>query len=147
MLAGVHDIFPMHLWCRLLFPAETQLNLLRMSHTAPKISVFAHVNSPHNFMLKPLAPLGYPVQVHEKPGKRGTWAEHSVDAWNLGTLLEHHRYFIVYSKFTRSTRIANTVYFQHKYLTSPSITPEDAVVATAPQLTEMQLTSHATSKN
>ena len=100
VLAGVHDTFPMHVWCRLLFPAEMQMNLLRMSHTATKISAFAHVNGPHNFMLKPLAPLGCPVQVHEKPGKCGTWAEHSADARNVGTSLEHHRCFIVYSKST-----------------------------------------------
>lgn len=111
------------------------MNLLRMSHSTPKISAFAHVHGPHNFMLKPMVPLGCLVQAHEKPGNRGTWAEHSIDAWNLGTSLEHHRAFIVYSKQTRATQIADTLYFKHKYLTTPAVTPEDAVVAAAQQLT------------
>ena len=41
----------------------------------------------------------------------------------------------MYSKQTRATRIADTLYFKHKYLTSPAVTPEDAVVAAAQQLT------------
>ena len=61
ILAGVYESFPMHLWCRLLFPAERQMNLLRMSHSTPKISAFAHIHGPHIFMLKPMAPLGCPV--------------------------------------------------------------------------------------
>ena len=77
------------------------------------------------------------VQVHEKPGNRGTWYEHSINTWNLGTLLEHHRTFHVYSKRTRATRIADTLYFKHKYLTSLTVMPEDAVVAAAHLLTNV----------
>ncbi|KAL7535015.1 hypothetical protein ACHAXR_006213 [Thalassiosira sp. AJA248-18] len=71
VLAGLHDTFPMHLWCRLVEPAEMQLNLLRQSNVTPKISAYAHLHGNHNFMKQPLAPLGCPVLAHEKPDKRG----------------------------------------------------------------------------
>ena len=123
VIAGVHESFPMHLWCRLLEAAEIQINLLHQSNITPKISAYAHVHGPHNFMHKPLAPLGCPVQAHQKPGNRGTWSEHSVDAWNLGTSMEHHWCFKIYNKNLRAESIADTLYFKHKYLTSPKRLP------------------------
>ncbi|KAL7530483.1 LOW QUALITY PROTEIN: hypothetical protein ACHAXR_003517 [Thalassiosira sp. AJA248-18] len=50
--------------------------------------------------------------------------------------MEHHCCFKIYNKTTRAERIADTLFFKHKYLTSPSITPEDAVVAAAQQLAQ-----------
>ena len=136
VLAGLHNTFPMHLWCRLVAPAEMQLNLLRQSNITPKISAYAHLHGHHNFMKQPLAPLGCPVLAHKKPDKRGTWSDHAINAWNLGTSMEHHRCFKIYSKTTRAERIADTVFFKHKYLTTPTTTPEDAVVAAAQQLAQ-----------
>ena len=49
VLAGVHDTFPMHLWCCLLWPTEWQLGLLHQSNVTPNILAFAHVHDPHNF--------------------------------------------------------------------------------------------------
>ncbi|KAL7530484.1 hypothetical protein ACHAXR_003518, partial [Thalassiosira sp. AJA248-18] len=72
VLAGLHETFLMHLWCRLVAPAEMQLNLLRQSNITPKISAYAHWHGHHNFMKQPLAPLGCPVLAHEKPDKRET---------------------------------------------------------------------------
>ena len=42
-LCGVHDTFPMHLWCRFLPQTELTVNLLRQSNVAPKVSAYAHV--------------------------------------------------------------------------------------------------------
>ncbi|KAL7529406.1 hypothetical protein ACHAXR_002951 [Thalassiosira sp. AJA248-18] len=53
---------------------------------------------------QPLAPLGCPVLAHEKPDKRGTWSDYAIDAWNLGTSMEHHRCFKCYSKTTREQK-------------------------------------------
>ncbi|KAL7527505.1 hypothetical protein ACHAXR_001989 [Thalassiosira sp. AJA248-18] len=105
------------------------------SNITPKISAYAHLHGHHNFMKQPLAPLGFPVLAHEKPDKRGTWSDHAIDAWNLGTSMEHHRCFKIYSKITRAERIADTLFLKHKYLTSPTVTPEDAVIAAAQQFT------------
>ena len=61
VLAGLHESFPMHLWCRLITQAEMQLNLQRQYAITPKISVYSHVNGPHNFIHKPLANFRCPV--------------------------------------------------------------------------------------
>jgi hypothetical protein len=41
---------------------------------------------------------------------------------------EHYRSWVVFVKQTRSKRIIDTVFFKHKYITQPTVTPEDAVV-------------------
>ena len=54
----------------------------------------------------------------------------------MGTSLEHHRCFRIYIWKTRAIQICETVFFKHKCLTQPFVTPEDAVVTAAQQLTE-----------
>ena len=46
--------------------------------------------------------------------------------------MEHHRCFKVYVRKTRSERVAGTIYFKHKTITNPTVTPEDAVVVGSP---------------
>ncbi len=48
--------------------------------------------------------------------------------------MQHHRCFRVYITKTRATRISNTVYFKHQYITNPTVSPESHVVAVAQQL-------------
>ena len=135
ILAGVDDKFPLSLWCHLLEPAELTLNLLRQSKTAPKISAFAHVHGHHDYMKKPFAPLGCSVQTHVRPDDRRTWDARSDAGFSLGTSMEHHRCYRVYITKTRSTRISDTVTFQHQYITNPTLSPESRVIAAAQQLT------------
>ena len=125
---GLHKSFPMNLWRRLLPQAEIQLNLQQQYAITPNISAYAHVHNPHNFMHNPISLLGCPVLTHENPDKRGSWEDHSINAWNLGTPMEHHQAFKVYSKHTRSEIIVDTLFFKHKYLTSPIVTPEYTAV-------------------
>jgi hypothetical protein len=40
----------------------------------------------------------------------------------------------VYITKTRATRISNTVFFKHQYITNPMVSPESHVVAAAQQL-------------
>ena len=124
LLAGLHESFPMQLWFRLLPQDKMQLNLQRQSAITPKISVYAHVHAPQNFMHKPLAPLGCPVLAHGNPDKRGSWADHAINAWNLGTSIEQHRDLNVYIKHTRAEIIVNVLFFKHKDITSPIVTPK-----------------------
>ena len=123
MLAGLLKYFPMNLWRQLLPQADMQLNLQQQSFITPKISAYAHFHGPHNFMHKQLAPLGCPVLAHEKPDKRRSWADHKINAWNLGKSMKHHRALNMYSKHTRAEGIVNTLFLKHKYLTSPMVTP------------------------
>ncbi len=134
ILAGVDDKFPLSLWCHLLEPAELTLNLLRQSRVAPNISAFAHVHGNHDYMRKPFAPIGCAIQTHVKPDDRLSWDTRSEPGFNLGTSMEHHRCFRVYVTRTRATRISDTVFFKHQYITNPTLSPESNVVAAAQQL-------------
>ena len=87
-----------------------------------------HLSGPFNYNKMPLAPMGCNAQVHEKPNKRSTWEFHSVDGWYLFTSLKHYHTHNCHIKHTQSKRLSNTVQFQHKPITNPSITHSDKVM-------------------
>jgi hypothetical protein len=72
--------------------------------------------------------MGCEAQVHEKTDKRGTWAYHSVDGWYLFTSPEHYRTHNCHIKHTKSERLSDTVQFQHKCITNPTITHTNKVM-------------------
>jgi hypothetical protein len=113
---------------------ERQLNLLRQSNGNPKISAYAHLYGPHDYNAAPFVPLGMEALVHDKPHRRKTYAQHCSRGWIIGTSTEHYRCWKIWSPTTRSTRIAATVFFKHKYLTNPSVSPTDALIAAAANL-------------
>ncbi len=135
ILADIDNKFPLSLWCHLLIPTELTLNLLRQSKVAPKISAYAHVHGPHNYMKKPFAPLGCAIQAHIKPEDCRTWDTQSDAGFSIGTSMEHHRCFRVYITRTRATRISDTIFFKHQYIMNPTISPESHVVVAVQQLT------------
>jgi hypothetical protein len=135
ILSGVDNSFPMHLWDRLLPQAEHTLLLLRQANVAPKVSAYAYMYGHHDYNAMPLAPMGCAVKMHEKPSARKTWSKHTVDGWYIGTSREHYRCFNIWTKETRTTRVSDTVFFKHKYLTNPSVTPADALIAAAQHMT------------
>ena len=55
----------------------------------PKISAYAHVFGPHDYNAAPFVPIGMETLVHEKPKRRGTFAEHCRKGFVLGTAFEH----------------------------------------------------------
>ncbi len=79
--------------------------------------------------------MGSTVQMHESRDNRGTWAERSIDGWYLGTSSEHYRCHIIHVKKTNSERISDTVFFKHKYITQPTLTPVDTLVRAIDDLT------------
>jgi hypothetical protein len=79
--------------------------------------------------------------VHNKPLKRCTYAEHCKKMFVLGTSTEHYRCWKFWSMATQATQILGAVFFKNKYLTNPSVTPEDLVIATAKNLTQALETS------
>jgi len=128
ILAGTADDFPNNLWDRLLPQTEITLNLLRQSNATPTVSAYAHMCGPFDYNKMPLAPMGCQVQVHEKTDKRGTWAYHSVDGWYLATSPEHYRTHRCHIKGTNRDRVSDTVQFQHKDITNPTITHHDKIM-------------------
>ena len=128
VLAGVADGFPINQWDELLPQTILTLNLLRQSNVAPNISAYAYHHGSFDYNRMPIAPMGCAVQFHIKPGRRKTFGEHSEDGFYLRTSEEHYRTHVIFAKKTRAKRLADTVFFKHKYITQPTITPADAIV-------------------
>ena len=95
ILAGLPKSFPIRLWNKLLPQAELTLNMLRPSHARPCVSAHAYLKGTFDFDCTPLTPIGCEVQCHEKPANRGSWAEHLVDGWFLGSSPDHYRSFVL----------------------------------------------------
>jgi hypothetical protein len=67
--------------------------------------------------------------VHVKPHKQRTYAQHCEKGFVIGTSFEHYRCQKIWMKDMHGTRILGAVWFKHKYLTNPSVTPEDRIAA------------------
>ena len=132
--SGLPANFPMQLWCYMIPQMELTLNMLRRSNITPNVSASEHLYGPHNYNRQPLAPLGCEVQVYEPPLQRKSWAPRTVKGWYVGTSKEHYRAYKVWVEKTKSTRISETVFFKHKYLTNPTVSPQDWVVKAANNL-------------
>ena len=104
------------------------MNLLHATNVVPHVSAYAYHHGQFNYDQMPLASMGCAVQFHIKPKWRASCGEHSEDGWYLQTSPEHYRCHIVFVKKTRHKRVSDTVYFKHKYITQPTITPANAVV-------------------
>ncbi len=72
--------------------------------------------------------MGCEAQVHEKTNKRGTWAYHSVDEWYLFTSPKHYHTHNCHIKHTKSKQLSDTLQFQHKHITNPTITQAEKVM-------------------
>jgi hypothetical protein len=134
ILSGVDGKFPLSLWCMLLEQTELTVNLLGQSNVAPKCQL-RPCPRPQGYMKKPFAPIGCAVQFHIKPKNRRTWDTHTKAGYNLRTSMEHHQCFKICVTKTRATRVSDTVFFKHQYITYPTVSPENLVVAAAQQLT------------
>ncbi len=134
ILCGTDKDFPLHLWCRLLPQAEHTLNMLRSARDAPNVSAYAYLWKQHDFNANPFAPLGCKVEAHIQPAVRETWAAHTASGCYIGNAWEHYRCHEIYITDTKHSRICETVFFTHKYLTMPSFTPADALIKAADYL-------------
>ncbi len=128
IIQGLDETFPIKLWDKLLPQTILTLNLLRQSNAIPTVSAHQYVHGQFGYNTMPLAPLGCAVQMHKAPTKRGTWAENSINRWYTQTSPEHYRCHVIYTKKTKSMRISDTVWFKHKFITQPTVTPADMIV-------------------
>jgi hypothetical protein len=91
---------------------------------------YAHVyQGQHNYSKHPFVPIRIESLVHVKPHKQRTYAQHCEKGFVIGTLFKHYRRQKIWMKDTHGTRILGAVWFKHKYLTDPSVTPEDRIIA------------------
>ncbi len=120
--------FPIHQWHELVPQMVLTLNLLLQSHVAPNVSAYAYHHGNFDYDRMPLAPMGCAVQFHIKPNRRKSWGEHSSNGWYLKMSPDHCRCHIIFVKATQAKQISDTVYFKHKHITQPTLTPEDRIV-------------------
>ena len=136
ILCGADKMFPLHLWDRLLRQAEHTLNMLRPSRMTPTISAYTYLWKQHDYNANPFAPLGCKVEAHLVPSIRESWAPHTASGFYIGNAWDHYRCHEIYITDTRHARVCNTVFFKHIYLTMPTITPADALIRAADDLTD-----------
>eukprot|EP00804_Cyclotella_cryptica_P004404 CCRYP_006820-RA/>CCRYP_006820-RA protein AED:0.33 eAED:0.33 QI:0/0/0/1/0/0/3/0/519 len=137
VISGTDTKFPLHLWCQLLPQMEQQLCLLRQSNAYPHISSHTHLYGHHDYNAHPFVPLGMEALVHDKPHRRKSFAQHCTKGYVIGTSYEHYRCWKVWTPTSRTTRISATVFFKHKYITNPTVTPADAIIAAATNLSHL----------
>jgi hypothetical protein len=135
ILCGADKEFPLNLWDLLLPQAENTLNMLRPSWMTPTVSAYTYLWEQHGYNSNPFAPLGCKVKAHLVPGIRETWAPHTTSGLYVGNSWEHYCCHEVFISDARHTRICSTVFFKHKYLTMPTLTPSNALICAANNLT------------
>ncbi len=64
------------------------------------------------------------------------WAPHTARGYYIGNSHKHYRCHKIYILDMRSNRICDTVFFKHKYLTMPTITPKVALILSADKLVD-----------
>jgi hypothetical protein len=89
----------------------------------------------HDCNANPFAPLGCKVEAHVTPEVRKTWAPHTTSGYYIGNAEEHYRCHKIYIS-DKKKRICKTVFFKHKYLTMPTITPAEAILKAADNLVD-----------
>ncbi len=135
ILCGCDKSFPLHLWDRLLPQAEHTHNMLWPASMTPSVSAYAYLWGQHGYNTNPFAPVGCKVEAHLTPGVRKTWAPHTASDYYVGKAWEHYCCHEVYISDTKSICTYLTAFFKHKYLTVPSLTPSDALIRAADNLT------------
>ena len=90
------------------------------------VLVYAHLSGPFDYNKMPLTPMGCNAQIHKKTDKRGFY---SVDKWYLFTLPEHyHTHNCHITTLRTNASLTDTIQFQHKRTTNPSITHTNKVM-------------------
>jgi hypothetical protein len=84
----------------------------------------------------PFAPLGCKVEAHVVPEIHETWAPHIASEYYIGNAMEHYHCHNVYIPDTKGTRVCSSIFFKHKYLTMPNLTPSDTLNKAADTLSE-----------
>jgi hypothetical protein len=136
ILCGCDKSFLLYLWDRLLPQAERTLNMLRTSTMTPSMSAYAYRWGKHDYNANPFAPLGCKVEAHVTPGYRKTWVPHTDSGYYVGSPWEHYCCHEVYISDTKSIHTCLTVFFKHKYLTMPTITPSCTLILAVDYITD-----------
>ena len=98
------------------------------------MSAFEHVHGKHCFDATPFHILGCKVEIHVTPRQTKTWDTHTKTGYYIGPAWEPYRCHEVWSEETKATRVGQTVFFKHKYITAPQVTATDALLRASDDL-------------
>ena len=105
---------------------RTTITTTTKSQVNPGMLAYAHIyQEQHNYSRHPFVPIGMESLEHLKPNKQRTYSQHCKKGYVIGTLFKHYRCQTIWMKGTNSTCVLRAVWFKHKYLTNPAVTPED----------------------
>ncbi len=102
----------------------------------PTISVYAYLWKQHDYNANPFAPLRCKVEERLVLTIQELWAPHTASGFYVGNAWDHYWCHEIYITNTHHTRVCNMVFFKHKYLTMPTITPADALIQANDDLTD-----------
>ena len=108
--------------------------MLCSSNVTPTTSSVTHLHGQHNYDANPFAPLGAAVELHIMPALPPTWGKHTKSGFYIGTSWEYYRCHKIWLPETTGRCISQTVFFEHRYLTQPTITGTDAILLASDNL-------------
>ncbi len=139
ILCSADTDFPLHLWDRLLQQAEHTLNMLRRARVTPTVSAYTYLWGQHNYNANSFTPSGCKVEAHIMPEVCKTWAAHTASSYYIRNAWVNYMCHRVYISSSKHEHVSGTVFFRHKYLTMPTITPTDALIKAADNLVDVIL--------
>eukprot|EP00804_Cyclotella_cryptica_P006781 CCRYP_019523-RA/>CCRYP_019523-RA protein AED:0.40 eAED:0.40 QI:0/0/0/1/0/0/3/0/477 len=92
----------------------------------PHISSHTHLYGHHDYNTHPFVPLGMEALVHDKPHRRKSFAQYCTKGYVIGTSHEHYRCWKVWTPTGAPP-----------YITNPSVTPADSIIAAAANLSHL----------
>ncbi len=110
--------------------------MLRPARMLKTVSAYTYLYRQHGYNSNPFAPLGCKVEAHIVPEICKTWAPHTASGYYIGNAMEHYHCHNVYIPDTKGTHICSSIFFKHRYLTMPTLTPTDMLINAADTLSE-----------
>ena len=83
---------------------------------------------PFDYNRNNLGPMECDVLIHEKPNVYATWDNHAVYGWYFQPPPDNYRAHIYRANKTNAERMSDTVVFQHKKITKPTIKQADHII-------------------
>jgi hypothetical protein len=136
IFCGTDSSFPLQLWDRLLIQVEHTINMLHPAGMLKTVLACTYLYGQHSYNSHPFAPLGCKVKAQVVPEICETWAPHTASGYYIGNAMEHYCCHNIYISNTKSTHVYSLVFFKHKYLTMPTLTPGNALIKAADILFE-----------
>jgi hypothetical protein len=100
------------------------------------VSAYTYLYGQHDYNSNPFAPLGCKVEAQVVPEICKIWAPNTASGYYIGNTMKHYHCHNIYIPDTKCTRVCSSIFFKHKYLTMPTLTPSDALIKAADTLSE-----------